>query len=220
MLDLNIDGAVLKSAALSDSEAISLGDCSNALSSAPGTRLYGNALVRKLVEKGSSAFDIVASILDGNVKPVRAILFDKSAEKNWSLGWHQDRTIAVKTRIETHGYGPWSIKSGFQHVEPPFEVFEQMITVRLHLDAVNGENAPLLIAKGSHLMGRIPTHMIEETVKKSEVHACVANSGDIWVYKTPILHASDAAVTPKRRRVLQVDYCNVSLPGDLDWLGI
>jgi hypothetical protein len=35
-----------------------------------------------------------------------------------------------------------------------------------------------------------------------------------------ILHASEAARRPARRRVLQVDYAARDLPGALEWLGV
>jgi len=67
---------------------------------------------------------------------VRAILFDKNAKTNWSLAWHQDRTICVKQRIEVDGYGPWTTKGRMQHVAPPFDLLARMLTLRVHLDDV------------------------------------------------------------------------------------
>ncbi|HEV8390676.1 MAG TPA: phytanoyl-CoA dioxygenase, partial [Dongiaceae bacterium] len=81
-------------------------------------------------------------------RPVRAVLFDKNADANWSAGWHQDRTIAVRARLETEGYGPWSVKGGAVHVEPPFDILRGMVTMRAHLDDCDEDNAPLLIAPG------------------------------------------------------------------------
>ena len=43
---------------------------------------------------------------------------------------------------------------------------------------------------------------------------------DIWLYATPILHASGAALEPTHRRVLQVDFAAGELPGGLKWLGV
>jgi Protein involved in biosynthesis of mitomycin antibiotics/polyketide fumonisin len=163
----------------------------------------------------------VAEVLGPDARAVRAVLFDKSDAGNWALGWHQDRTIATRKRIETAGFGPWSTKAGFQHVEPPFAVIRAMLTVRIHLDRVDSDNAPLLIAAGSHLRGRIPAGQIEEVVDASHVHACLAAPGDVWLYHTPILHASARAALPgRRRRVLQVDYSAQHLPAGLEWLGI
>jgi ectoine hydroxylase-related dioxygenase (phytanoyl-CoA dioxygenase family) len=147
-------------------------------------------------------------------------MFDKSLETNWALGWHQDRTISVRARIEVDGYGPWTVKAGSVHVEPPFSIIRQMITLRLHLDDVDQDNAPLLIAPGSHNIGRIPASEIETTVTQLGSHPCLAKAGDVWAYSTGILHASDKAARPRRRRVLQVDFSAENLPGGLEWLGI
>ncbi len=155
-----------------------------------------------------------------SVIPVRAILFDKSPVTNWSLGWHQDRTIVVRERHEMAGFGPWSRKHGLQHVEPPFTIIEQMVTLRIHLDDVPATNAPLIIAPGSHRVGRVPEDQIIAAVEAHGRRTCEAEAGDIWVYATPILHASDASSGAGRRRVLQVDFAGTDLPLPLEWRGI
>jgi hypothetical protein len=48
---------------------------------------------------------------------------------------------------------------------------------------------------------------------------CCAEAGDIWLYTTPILHASEPASVPGHRRVLQLDFACDELPGGLQWLG-
>jgi len=106
------------------------------------------------------------------------------------------------------------------HVEPPFELLERMLTLRVHLDPVPKSNAPLLIALGSHRRGRISAPQIPDVVRQHGITCCLAEPGDIWLYSTPILHASDAAVEPLRRRVLQVDYAVEQLPDGLEWLGV
>lgn len=161
-----------------------------------------------------------ATLLGQAARPVRAILFDKSAKTNWALGWHQDRTIAVRQRIETPGFGPWTVKSGIQHVAPPQSLLDRMLTLRLHLDPVDARNAPLLIAPGSHRHGRVAETEVASLVDSCGTHACLAARGDIWLYATPILHASDAATDPRHRRVLQFDYSADPLPGGLKWLGV
>ena len=91
-----------------------------------------------------------------------------------------------------------------------------MVTLRVHLDAVPITNAPLLVAPGSHRLGRIA-----ESSVPGVVAACgIAEAGDVWLYSTPILHASEAAAEPGRRRVLQVDFATGDLPGGLCWLGV
>ncbi|WP_199560089.1 phytanoyl-CoA dioxygenase family protein [Sphingomonas psychrotolerans] len=161
-----------------------------------------------------------AERLGHRARPVRAILFDKSSATNWSLGWHQDRTIAVRARADVPGYGPWSIKAGMQHVEPPFSLIERMVTIRIHLDPVPHDNAPLLVAPGSHRFGRVADPALAEIVARCGTAICLADRGDVWIYATPILHASAAAARGGHRRVLQVDFSADRLPFELEWLGI
>lgn len=95
-----------------------------------------------------------------------------------------------------------------------------MVTMRLHFDDVPATNAPLLVAPGSHRFGRVAEADVSEVVRRCGTVACLASAGDVWLYATPILHASQAATTPCSRRVLQVDYAAEELPGGLQWLGI
>jgi len=85
---------------------------------------------------------------------------------------------------------------------------------------VAATNAPLLIAPGSHNAGVIRNEEIPDAIARYGVARCLADTGDIWVYATPILHASERAEIPARRRVLQVDYAAAALPWGIEWLGL
>jgi hypothetical protein len=182
----------------------------------PGARLRRSGLI-ELIAPTTAA---VRSLIGERAKPVRAVLFDKTAEDNWALAWHQDRTIVVRERRDVAGFGPWSLKQGLLHVAPPFEILARMATLRVHIDAVGRENAPLKVALGSHRAGPVGA---TEAAARAGQHAeliCLAGPGDVWAYVTPILHASDRAARPGRRRVLQVDYSADDLPGGLQWAGL
>jgi len=185
-----------------------------------GVRLFGLERLAELLQASGAVGALVAATSRSAPRPVRAILFDKSPKANWSLAWHQDRVIAVRERLEVEGFGPWTRKQGALHVAPPVDVLARMTTLRLHLDDVPATNAPLLIAPGSHRLGRIAERDIPAVVQQCGTAACLAAAGDVWLYSTPILHASDAALHPARRRVLQVDYAMDRLPGGLQWLGV
>jgi hypothetical protein len=166
------------------------------------------------------ALAIAHRLLGPGTRPVRAIFFDKNAERNWSLGWHQDRTIAVRARREVPGFTAWTVKSGIDHVVPPFDYLERMLTLRIHLDETGHDNAPLLVAPGSHRLGRIAEADIAAAVARLGTKPCIAAAGDLWAYGAPILHASERARRPSRRRVVQL-FCSADgLPGGLEWLGI
>jgi hypothetical protein len=57
-------------------------------------------------------------------------------------------------------------------------------------------------------------------VQQCGTAVCLAEAGDIWLYATPIVHASEAAHVPAHRRVLQVDFAAGDLPGGLTWFGV
>ena len=221
--DLNLEqgGAQLFPQALNEATCTRLEAALGALpNSMPGVRIKEGAWLKPLLETAGPIGAVAAAVLGGRARPVRAILFDKTAEQNWALGWHQDRTIVVKDRIDVEGFGPWTIKSGLIQVEPPFEILERMVTLRVHLDVVDRSNAPLKIMPGSHKLGRLPEAEIERMVTMFGERLCLADRGDIWVYATPIVHASLAADPPRRRRVLQVDYSAEAAPGPLAWRGV
>lgn len=185
-----------------------------------GTRLHGLPGLPSFLAPGGTVGAVAAAILGERCRPVRAVLFDKTPTANWSLKWHQDRTIAVAERLQVVGFGPWTVKDGLLHVAPPFELLAGMVTLRVHLDPVPATNAPLLVAPGSHRLGCVPEPEVPAVVGRCGTFACLADRGDIWLYATPILHASEAALEPTHRRVLQVDFAVGELPGGLRWLGV
>lgn len=185
-----------------------------------GVRIHGIEALEPLLASEGCIGAVAATVLGASARPVRAILFNKSPETNWSLAWHQDRTICVKEKREVPGFGPWTVKSGMSHVAPPFDLLARMVTLRAHLDDVSASNSPLLIAPGSHTFGRIPVSDVDEIVRRCGTRTCLAEAGDVWLYATPILHASEAASAPTSRRVLQVDFAAEALPQGLEWLGV
>jgi len=212
------DGAARVRGALTIDDVDMLRGLADAVSGRPGARLTG-AMFGELLTKGAPA-RIAARLTNVGARPVRAVMFDKSDASNWRLAWHRDRTIVVRRRVDTPGFGPWSKKHGLQHVAPPFDMLERMVTLRLHLDAVDDGNAPLLVASGSHRIGMVPA--AEAHVRATQIPqiACLAEAGDVWAYRTPILHASERAEPGRRRRVLQVDYADFDLPAPLEWRGL
>ena len=73
--------------------------------------------------------ELVVAVLGKECFAVRGILFNKTPDSNWKVVWHQDRTIAVRERKEVPQFGPWSIKAGVQHVQPPASVMAGMLAV-------------------------------------------------------------------------------------------
>jgi len=156
-------------------------------------------------------------VLGGNAFVVRGILFDKNDSANWKVPWHQDVTIAVTNRIEADGYGPWSVKAGVIHVQPPACVLEKMISIRMHLDDCPAENGALRVLPGTHREGKLSQAKIDAYVAELTPVVCEAQQGDALMMHPLLLHASSAASLPKHRRVLHFDYANIELSPGLQW---
>ncbi|NJC41910.1 hypothetical protein GGQ87_002205 [Brevundimonas alba] len=215
------DGALLFRGVLGSEPLEALRAFANAQTAGrPGGRVVGDPSLTSLLSASGRVGQIAADLTSSGARPVRAVVFDKTKEANWIVAWHQDRTIPVRQQVEAEGFGPWSSKDGILHVAPPFEVLERMVTLRVHLDDVQNDNAPLRIAMGSHRLGRVAATDAGASAARRPQQVCLAEAGDVWAYSTPILHASDRAVTPRRRRVLQVDYADFDLPGGLEWRGL
>lgn len=153
----------------------------------------------------------------GHYRPVRSILFDKSEERNWPVAWHQDRTIAVSSREDVEGFGPWSVKEGIPHVVPPLSILESMITLRIHLDDTPEENGALQVCPGSHRHGVLGKEDIEEWVNKG-ITTIDCEAGDVLSMSPLLLHSSKRSLSPARRRILHFEYAERDrLPSALGW---
>lgn len=151
------------------------------------------------------------------MRPVRVVRFDKSAASNWMAPWHQDRTIAVAERHEIEGFGPWSVKAGVPHVEPPVALLGDMLTLRLFVDACGDDQGPVEIALGSHMAGRVPAGEAAALAGSSPKLVATGESGDVLAMRLLAVHASARSKSEERRRVLHVDYSADDLPHPLRW---
>jgi ectoine hydroxylase-related dioxygenase (phytanoyl-CoA dioxygenase family) len=160
---------------------------------------------------------LIEPVLGTSARLVRSILFTKSTEANWQVAWHQDLAIAVQQRTDLDGFVSWSMKDGVQHVQPPVHVLERMVTVRLHLDRADEDNGALWLAPGSHRLGRIPAGEAASTADRLGKELCAVNAGDALLFRPLTLHASRKALVDNPRRVIHLEFSNVTLPAPLSW---
>ena len=175
--------------------------------------------MRDLAES-SAMRTAVKAIIGNGARIVRGILFDKTEEANWKVPWHQDVTIAVNRKIEAAGYGPWSVKAGVLHVQPPASVLERMISVRLHLDDCPEENGALRVISGSHTSGKLDERVIQNIAARSIAVTCAMQRGGVLMMRPLLLHASSASSFPGHRRVVHFDYAASELPAGMGWAAI
>ena len=77
----------------------------------------------------------IEAILGPGVFAFKATYFEKSPGSNWFVGWHQDDMIPVAKKLDVSGFSRWSEKSGVTHAQPPADILERIVAVRVNLDA-------------------------------------------------------------------------------------
>jgi ectoine hydroxylase-related dioxygenase (phytanoyl-CoA dioxygenase family) len=164
-----------------------------------------------------STLALARAAIGHGARPVRALLFDKRVDANWRVTWHQDVSIAVREQVDLPGFGPWSEKDGVVHVQPPAEILEGMIALRLHLDPCGAENGPVRVLPGSHRAGKLRESEYEGWRARVAEVPCLADRGDVLLMRPLLLHASAPASAPDHRRVLHVEYAAGPLPDPLHW---
>lgn len=167
--------------------------------------------------RSARVLELIRPHLPSEPFPVRAIYFDKSPEKNWLVPWHQDLTLALRARAEVPGFGPWSVKDGIPHVQPPIELLQQMLTVRLHLDDADENNGALRVLPGSHRFGRLDAPQIQALRDERADFLCTASAGDALLMRPLLLHASSRSNCDRHRRILHIEYASFALPSGLEW---
>ena len=172
--------------------------------------------VRRLARQ-ASVRAAAEAILGPGCFVARALLFDKTERANWKVAWHQDLTITVRERRDASGFGPWSTKAGIVHVQPPVEVLERMLAVRVHLDDCGPTNGPVRVLAGSHCTGRLDAAAIDVWKQRVMPSDCIAARGAILAFRPLLLHASSPATVPGRRRVVHFEFAVGDLPAGLQW---
>ena len=181
---------------------------------------FGTACLRRLRAKSTNFHDLaydprLLKLIPSDLIPIRSILFDKNPDENWPVAWHQDLTISVMENHPIGGYGPWSIKDGVPHVQPPASFLESMTTLRIHLDDTPATNGALRVIPGSHVLGRLDSDNIKSQTPTGGV-TCECRAGDVLQMSPLILHASSRSDNPSRRRIIHFEYAPpAALPPEL-----
>jgi ectoine hydroxylase-related dioxygenase (phytanoyl-CoA dioxygenase family) len=154
--------------------------------------------------------ELAQAALGTNARLVRSLLFSKPPGANWRVPWHQDLTIAVSKKMELPQWGPWSVKSGIVHVQPPLDVMRQCLSLRIHLDDCTLKDGPLRVLPGSHQRGADNSSHVGEVI-------CEASAGDVLIMRPLLMHRSLPAAGGGPRRVLHLEFSAANLPVGLAW---
>lgn len=110
-------------------------------------------------------------------------------------------------------YKNWTKKEEQISVQPPLDILENILTLRVHLDDTNENNGALKLIPSSHKWG---VKRIQEISKETE-ELCDVPAGAVMLMKPLTFHASSRSKVQKRRRVLHLEFSNRELQTPLEW---
>jgi ectoine hydroxylase-related dioxygenase (phytanoyl-CoA dioxygenase family) len=171
-----------------------------------GIRHVLNHPTVKVVAQNPRLLEMAQAVLGDAAFPFRATLFDKTPETNWLISWHQDTALPLQEKIETPGWGPWSVKENVIYAHAPAAVLENVLALRLHLDDVTEDGGPLRILPGTHGLGIIKAEEIERHSTYEQPVECVGARGAVVAMRPLVIHASSKSRSQAPRRVLHIEY--------------
>ncbi|WP_298512496.1 phytanoyl-CoA dioxygenase family protein [uncultured Kordia sp.] len=160
--------------------------------------------------------ELLTSIFEEPFFLTKAIYFDKPSASNWFVAYHQDLSISVDRKQEVSSYINWTFKKGQYGVQPPIDILENIVTIRVHLDKTEKENGALKIIPNSHLKEIYRPETIDWDIETE--HICEVEKGGVMLMKPLTLHASDRTTNGKKRRVLHLEFSSKKLTEPLQWL--
>ncbi|MBM83910.1 MAG: phytanoyl-CoA dioxygenase [Planctomycetaceae bacterium] len=131
---------------------------------------------------------------------VQCTYFNKTAETNWSINFHQDRSVPVA--VGSARDDSVSVKEGITFLQAPDRLLAEMLALRLHLDDANKDNGPLRVLPGSHRHGVLDEADIPKLRDRIPEQPVTAMAGSVLLMRPLILHASSKATAASPRRVL------------------
>jgi ectoine hydroxylase-related dioxygenase (phytanoyl-CoA dioxygenase family) len=159
--------------------------------------------------------DVIDQLFGKDFFVTKSIYFDKPANSNWFVAYHQDLTISVDKRTDIEGYGPWTVKQNQFAVQPPIAILQESFTIRIHLDDADENNGALKVVPGSNNKGIYRAETIDwETETEA---TCNVKKGGIMIMRPLLLHSSGRTINNNSRRVIHIEFSKAELPTEINW---
>lgn len=159
----------------------------------------------------------VSAIIPAEHVAVQCTYFEKSVSTNWLVPVHQDLGIPVASRLHHPALSGWSEKEGTLFVQPPAQVLQELVAIRVHLDDCTEKDGPLRVVPGSHLLGKISADSAPSVRDSCGEVTCTLSRGAVLTMRPLLLHASSKAKGVSKRRVLHFLFGPRALPYGLQW---
>lgn len=171
----------------------------------PGDRV-GLAVGAIQAVAGSRALrSLVESELGRGAVVLRALLFNKNDTADWMVAWHQDRMLPIHEGEPMPGWGTCSRKPDGPYAEPPVDLLQQVLAVRVDVDGSGACNGGLRVIAGTHAMGVLPPQRIAELVAERAPECPEVPERGALVMRPLLLHCSTRSQSSRHRRIVHFE---------------
>lgn len=164
--------------------------------------------------EGPALLAFARAVLGDRAFPYRATFFEKTVVSNWLVVWHQDTALPLRGRINTPGWGPWSLKDGVTYAHAPASALSLILALRVHLDSSISTNGPLRVLPKTHTLGVLSDDAIHNLARQINPVDCTVSKGGVVAMRPLIVHASSKSQVSSPRRVLHIEYAACEFPAD------
>ena len=148
----------------------------------------------------------VNKLLHNDAVLVPCNYFNKDTTNNWYVTRHRDLSIPVVENINFEQWSGWNTKKGTIYAQPPRQLLQSLLIVRIRLEHDEERNGALRVVPGSHL---------DESSKPQEVICQVKKDGALLM-RPLLLHKSPKA-QQGARRALHFVFGPHDLPDGAEW---
>ncbi|MGL4230294.1 MAG: phytanoyl-CoA dioxygenase family protein, partial [Casimicrobium sp.] len=130
------------------------------------------------------------------LKPIQCTLFEKSAERNWSVTAHQDLMLPTEQLVGRQTADGLCVRRG------SCGELANVVAVRCHVDDCLEGDGALRTKPGTHRLGILRDDQVVEKTKAIGWKTHEARSGDVLLMRPLVVHSSAKSSGVSRRRVL------------------
>lgn len=172
-----------------------------------------NGVVRQLLVEQPALLRILLNrnltrlvrYIDPNAFLVKAVFFNQAPTEESYQNWHQIKDLSLIAK-----------ESNISTKTIPDEIVGRVFCIRIHLDDIKANNGEQFVLPGSHNK-RFTKEEINLLSNNSHPYAPDLYSGSALVMNALLLTSFSMFPTPKRRRVVHLEFTSSQLPEGLEW---
>jgi hypothetical protein len=156
--------------------------------------------------RDSRLLNLATAALSCEPVPLRATLFDKSAETNWLVVWHQDTALPLLERREVPGWARGRRSAASSTLMPRRQSLSRLWRCAFISTIRHQTMGRSVFCRERTRWGVLSDDQIHAAAQRIEPVECTLARGGVFAMRPLLVHASSKVVTDAPRRVIHFEY--------------